>query len=111
MPRESEVYLEDMLEAANRIRRYVRGLDFEGFRGDERTVDAVIRNLEILGEAAKRVPESIRVQCPDVEWRKVAGLRDILIHQYFGVDLKIVWDVVLGKLPALRTAIETALKR
>lgn len=71
------------------------------FRGDTRTIDAVVRNLEVLGEAAKQVPEAIRSQRPDIEWRKLAGLRDILIHGYFGIDLDIIWDIVDTKLVRL----------
>ena len=64
-------------------------------------MDAIVRNLEILGEAAKRIPDSVRLANPEVEWYKLAGLRDILIHQYFGIDLAIVWDIVQNKLPDL----------
>jgi uncharacterized protein with HEPN domain len=101
MPRDYRVYLEDILEAAQKIREYTSGLTFDQFRADSRTVDAVIRNLEIIGEAARSVPEAARRKGPGVDWRKLAGLRDILIHQYFGVDLQIVWDIVKDKLPVL----------
>ncbi len=69
------------------------------FRGDEKTVDAVVRNLEIIGEAVKQLPDAVRSQDPEVEWQKVAGLRDLLIHAYSRVDLDIVWDIVANKLP------------
>jgi uncharacterized protein with HEPN domain len=101
MPRDYRVYLEDMREAVGKVQRYVEGLSFEAFALEEKTVDAVVRNLEILGEAAKQVPEVIRSAHPQVDWYRIAGLRDILIHQYFGVDLAIVWDVVQKKLPIL----------
>jgi uncharacterized protein with HEPN domain len=66
-----------------------------------KTFDAVVRNLEVIGEATKKIPENIRSQKPQVEWRRIAGLRDILIHEYFGVDVEIVWDIIKSKLPPL----------
>ena len=101
MPRDYRVYLEDMRQAGGKVQRYVEGLSFEAFALEEKTVDAVVRNLEILGEAAKQVPEAIRSAHPQVDWYRIAGLRDILLHQYFGVDLAIIWDVVQNKLPIL----------
>jgi len=100
MPRDYSIYLCDMLEAARKIRRYV------GERGkqaldDEKTLDAVARNLEVIGEAAKRIPDAIRHKHPEIPWARLAGLRDILIHQYFGIDLDILWDIVQNKVPDL----------
>ena len=111
MPRDSRVYLGDMLAAAERIRSYTVGLTYQDFLGDTRTVDAVVRNLEILGEAAKQVPESLRSRHPDIEWRKLAGLRDILIHGYFGIDLDIIWDIVDSKLPPLTKQLSTLIQQ
>jgi uncharacterized protein with HEPN domain len=71
------------------------------FDQDDKTIDAVIRNLQVIGEAAKMIPESVRATYPNVEWKKIAGLRDILAHQYFEVDLDIIWDVLQNKLPEL----------
>ena len=101
MPRDSSVYLEDIITAAERIAGYVTGHTRDSFAADPKTVDAVVRNLEIVGEAVKQVPADLRAQAPDVEWAKVAGLRDILIHAYFNVDMEIVWDIVTNKLPSL----------
>ena len=101
MPRDYKIYLEDMREAGDKIRRYAAGHSLNSFSADEKTVDAVVRNLEILGEAAKRIPEDVRLANPQVDWYRISGLRDILIHQYFGIDLVIVWDVVENKLPIL----------
>ncbi len=109
MPRDYRVYLEDMLESAEKIGRYTERLSFEDFESDEKTVDAVIRNLEILGEAAKQVPKSVRLAHPQVDWTRISGLRDILIHQYFGIDAAIVWDIVQIKLPVLREQISRIL--
>ena len=101
MPRDFEVYLEDILQAISKIHGYIGGLTRESFARDAMRIDAVIRNLEIIGEAAKIIPESIRAEYPNVEWKKIAGLRDILAHHYFEVDLDIVWDIVQNKLPEL----------
>ena len=101
MSRDSSVYLEDMLEAVRKVERYSRGLTRQSFAADEKTVDAVVRNLEVLGEAAKRIPEAVRRGAPDIPWQRIAGLRDILIHDYFGIDFDIVWDVIQNKIPPL----------
>ncbi len=101
MPRDFEVYLEDIRQAIGKIQSYTAGITRDMFDQDDRTVDAVIRNLQIIGEAAKAIPDSIRAGYPNVEWKKIAGLRDILAHQYFEVDLDIIWDVLQNKLPEL----------
>ena len=101
MSRDYKVYLCDILEAALRIRLYTENSSLEDFSADPKTLDAVIRNLEIIGEAVKTLPEEVRLSNPDVEWKKIAALRDILIHRYFGVDLQIIRDIIQNKLPAL----------
>jgi uncharacterized protein with HEPN domain len=101
MPRDFEVYLEDIRQAISKIQNYTAGLTRDAFDQDDKTIDAVIRNLQIIGEAAKVIPESVRAAYPNVEWKKIAGLRDILAHQYFEVDLDIIWDVLQSKLPEL----------
>lgn len=100
MPREFKVYLQDILEATERILRYTAGAS--DFTRDERTMDAVVRNLEVIGEAAKGLSLAFRKAHPEVEWKKLAGLRDILIHEYFGVDAAIIRDIVKNKLPDLK---------
>src|SRR5258708_1755007 len=87
MSRDSRVYLEDILEAAGKIRTYIDGLDFGAFSNDSKTQDAVVRNLEIIGEAVRSLPEDVRSRRPEIDWRRIQGLRNILIHEYFGVDV------------------------
>jgi len=97
MPKEYRVYVEDIKEAINKIEKYTGNLTFTEFRKNDLVIDAVIRNLEIIGEATKRIPNHVKEKAPDIEWKKIAGLRDILIHEYFAVDLEIIWDVIRNK--------------
>ena len=105
MPRDYEVYLEDILQAITKIRQYTAGLSPAAFAGDAKTLDAVVRNLEVIGEAAKTIPEAIRSEHPEVDWKKLVGLRNILIHEYFGVDAELIWDIIQNKLASLEEQI------
>ncbi|MBI4125797.1 MAG: DUF86 domain-containing protein [Deltaproteobacteria bacterium] len=111
MSRDYRVYLDDILQAIRQIYKYTEGMDFGSFNKDDKTFDAVVKNLEVIGEAAKNIPESVRVKSKDVEWQKIAGLRDILVHEYFGIDVEIVWDIVKNKLPTLQNQLETILSQ
>ena len=110
MSRDVRVYLTDIAERCRRISRYVGGLDESAWASDELTQDAVARNLEVIGEAVKRLPMELRHEYPDVPWQDIAGLRDILIHEYEGVDYAIIWDVAVNEVPALLEAVESLLK-
>jgi len=96
--RTDQEFLSDIREAIQRISTYLTGIDYEIFVKDTKTQDAVIRNMEILGEAAKNLSEDFRVAHPDVPWKSMAGTRDRLIHHYFGVNLDIVWQIVSTEL-------------
>jgi uncharacterized protein with HEPN domain len=105
------MYIEDILVTCGKILRYTEGMSRERFEEDERTYDAVIRNLEIMGEAAKHVPAEIREQVDGLEWRKLTGLRDVLAHAYFGIDDDILWNVVSTKVPEVQRIVETYLDK
>ncbi len=106
MPNESKVYLEDILVSIERIETYTRDFSYEEFAKNYLIIDAVVRNLEIIGEAVKKLPVELKDKYSEVEWKKVAGLRDILIHEYSGVDLRIVWDIITHKVPELKRVIK-----
>ena len=110
MPKDFRVYLDDIIESAEKIKSHISGMSYEDFLNDAKTIDAVLRNLEIIGEAAKRIPENIRQQRPDIEWYKVMCLRNILIHQYSGVDLEIVRQIIGQKLPLFEQQIKNILE-
>jgi uncharacterized protein with HEPN domain len=99
--RDVRLFVDDMILACEKIQRYVAGRLRTGFESDEQTFDAVLKNLEVIGEAAKRVPAEVKNSHPEIEWRDIAGLRDIVVHEYFGLDLDIVWDVIEQRLPNL----------
>lgn len=110
MSRDERLYLDDMLETLQKILEYGQDLDFPTFATHRMAYDAILRNLEILGEAAKNVSPDIRDRYPDVGWRKIAGLRDILAHSYFGLMDETLWDIVTHKVPALLPCLEAILR-
>jgi uncharacterized protein with HEPN domain len=102
MSRDYRLYLEDVLGSCDKILRFTAQMSFDQFVNDEKTYDAVVRNLEIIGEAAKNLPEDIRLRYPGIEWRKIAGLRDVIAHEYFGIDDDILWDIIQNKISSLQ---------
>ena len=100
-------YLDDILEAVEKIERFTEGMDYAEFVEDSKTVDAVLRNFEVIGEAAKNIPEDVRQEYGDVPWSEMAGMRDKLIHGYATVELQIVWTTIQEELPTLGPQIES----
>ena len=96
-------YIFDISDSINDIRSFVLNMNYEDFEADRKTVNAVIRSLEIIGEAAKKIPTEVRVQYPQIPWNEIAGMRDKLIHEYFGVDLEIVWETIQSDLTDLES--------
>ena len=99
--REIADYLNDIRNAIAEVEEFTLGMDYESFAADKKTVNAVIRSLEVLGEATKHIPESFRKKHSEIPWTNMAGMRDVLIHDYMGVDLRTVWNVVRKRLPEL----------
>ncbi|MFH1707749.1 MAG: DUF86 domain-containing protein [Planctomycetota bacterium] len=106
----NRVYLNDIHAAIQKIEQYLQGTDYTAFTKNTEKQDAIIRNLEIIGEASKRLPQEHKAKHSEIEWPKITGLRDILIHDYSRINLKIIWDAVTGKLAGLKTCIEAMLK-
>jgi len=104
--RNLKLYLKDILEAIEKINNYTKSLSFEEFSQNTMIVDAVIRNFEIIGEATKHIPEEIRKFHSEIPWKEMAGMRDKMIHEYFGVDLEIVWKTIKIRLPQILPLLE-----
>lgn len=106
MSRNVNLYLEDMLAAMRKIFKYVKGQTFDSFGKDAKTIDAVVRNLEIIGEAANNIPIEFKKQNREIPWAQIVGMRNKVIHEYFGVDLEILWQTIQADLPELESQIE-----
>ena len=102
MPRDFRVRIDDILESIAKIKDYTRGMSADDFKWDRKTQDAVIRNFQIIGEAANHIPREVKDNCKDnVEWAKIVGFRNIAVHEYFGITVDIVWDIIQNKLAIL----------
>lgn len=104
-PENWKLRIDDISESLDRIFEYVEGLDYKSWLNDQKTIDAVIRNLEIIGEAAANVPQEIQDQYVDIPWYQMKGMRNILIHEYFGVDNDVIWRTIQEDLPGLKAKI------
>lgn len=110
MKKDQGIFLQDIIESIDRIEEYTSNISKQDFLGSPQLQDAVVRRLEIIGEAIKNLPLELRTKHPEVPWRAITGMRDMLIHQYFCVDLELTWNTVAHDLPSLKRAIQVILK-
>lgn len=106
--RDYKLYLSDILDAMDSIERFVEGMGFEEFKRDDRTVSAVVRKFEIIGEASKNIPEEMRRNYPEIPWKEMSGMRNRLIHVYFKVDYNLVWTTIKDRIPIVKSLIKRA---
>ena len=106
MKREAGIYIDDIIESISLVERYIKAINKEKFDNNTQLQDAVIRRLEIIGEAAKNMPEDVKKEYPEVPWEKIAGMRNVLIHEYFGINIERVWKVVKEDLIVLKENIQ-----
>lgn len=109
MVKSYKYFIEDILESINKIELYIKDITYEEFISTSMLVDAVIRNIEIIGEAARYIPEDVRERHSEIPWRRMIGLRNIMIHQYFGVDFSIIWNVAKVNLPDIKPLLKQIL--
>ena len=109
MKRDHQLFVKDIIAAMKAIEQFAEGLSLNEFKDDDRTSSAVIRKFEIIGEATKYIPESVKGTYPEVPWKRMAGMRDRLIHAYFGIDYQLVWDTIQREIPELKPRLEKIL--
>jgi len=100
--RSIELLIEDLWEAVEKVERYTVGFDHDNFIKDDKTIDSVVRNFEIIGEAAGKLPPEFRDNHPDVQWKKIIGLRHRIVHDYFDIDVEIIWQIIKSYIPGLK---------
>ena len=105
--RDTLLLLDDILQSAKKIKLYTSDLDYDSFISDDKTMDAVVRNFEIIGEAANRIDSDFRDQNPEIEWKRIRGFRNRIVHEYFGIDYEIVWEIIQTYLDEMIDWIET----
>ncbi|MEW6002142.1 MAG: DUF86 domain-containing protein [Nitrospirota bacterium] len=111
MKRDYRLYIDDILEAINKIEKYTEGMTMEDFLRDRKSIDAVTWNFQIIGEAVKHIPPEVREKYPHVPWKLMAGMRDKLAHEYFGIRYDVIWDTIKKRLPEVKLLIEEVLKK
>lgn len=110
MIREYNDYLNDIISAIDKAQKFIGKMDYEAFQEDEKTAFAVVRTLEVIGEAVKSIPDTIKKKHKDIPWKEMAGMRDKLIHEYFGVKYDVVWETAMSELPALKDKFSKIIK-
>lgn len=105
MSREQTIYLDDIISSCERIEEYKQNLSYKRFIQDYLRQDAIIRNLTIIGEAVKNISNELKLKNPEIEWKLIAGVRDVLVHNYAGIQLPIIWDIVTNELPSFKSKI------
>lgn len=108
--REYRDYIQDIIGSINEIECFTRGISFKEFTGDRKTFNAVIRSIEVIGEASKKIPKNLREKFPTIPWKKMSGMRDKMIHEYFGIDEEILWKAAKDEIPPLKPLIQNVLK-
>lgn len=106
MTRSYKLYINDILESMNKIVKFTAGMDYSDFSRNEMVIDAVLRNIEVIGEAAKNIPDDIKDKYTEIPWKRIIGLRNIVIHEYHGVDLENIWKIVNENIPSVRPVFE-----
>jgi uncharacterized protein with HEPN domain len=109
--RKPDILLQDIEESIKKIKIYTSGMSFESFQNDDKTIDAVIRNFEIIGEAANRIPDEVKDKFNEVNWHRIRGFRNRIVHDYMGVDLEIIWEIIEKNLDELNEQIEEIIRR
>ena len=109
--RDTLLLLDDMLQSALKIKKYTKAFDFETFLADEKTIDAVVRNFEVIGEAANRIDTDFRDKNPEIEWKRIRGFRNRIVHEYFGIDYEIVWTIIDSYLDELIDWLNTLINK
>jgi uncharacterized protein with HEPN domain len=109
--REPLLLLKDIEESIKKIKAYTKGMSFKMFQNDDKTIDAVIRNFEIIGEAANRIPDEIKDKFNEVNWHRIRGFRNRIVHDYMGVDLEIIWEIIEKNINELQVQIEEMINR
>lgn len=111
MKRDYKLFIKDIISAVESIEKFVEGMNLEEFNQDDKTSSAVIRKFEIIGEETKHIPHKIRKKYPEIPWKKITGMRDRLIHAYFGIDYKLVWDTVKIEIPEIKLKLQQILEK